>query len=167
MNNPTREGSGDKNASYESASYGTWAPLIASYAITASYVPSMCFSASYACTSSYLMPAPEPIPEAKDKGVREYFQKLGYTVECDGRRWKEYWYNISDEDGLVCQIDQGVPLADIVMDIIEFHQGKPGVSKSDYTLSGEESPEQKLLFKRVYDFEKFGIMPDGQMELGL
>lgn len=174
MNNPTREG--DSNANYISASYknaheGGWAPLIASYAITASYLPTagqQCFSASYACTSSYIKDAPEHTPLARDKGVREFFEKLGYTVECESRGYFEFWYNIINKDGkLVVQIDQGVPLADIVMDICQFHLGLHGISKSDYKVSGPKSPELDLLFKQVFDFSRLGIEADGQLTLPL
>ena len=107
-------------------------------------------------------------PDPKDKGVVEFFQKLGYQVDQDSsRRLMEFWYDISDENGPIVQIDQGVPLDDIIMDIVQLHQGKEGISKSDYKLTGPPSAEMDLLFKRVHDFKIYGIMPDGQQTLAL
>lgn len=145
----------------------------AQYSLSASYAVPCCFSASYAVTASYapytpFWPAqPEPYVQ-KDKGVQEYFEKLGYSVHCDSsRRTGECWFEICDEDGLVCQIDQGVPLEDIIMDICEFYFDRPGVSKSDYKLCGPPSERMTLLFKRVHDNKKFGAEKDGQLTLGL
>lgn len=127
-----------------SASYACYS-LTSSYSLSASYLP-------YAYT-------PTPAPEQKDKGVREFFESLGYEVECESKGYFEFWYNISNSEGLVVQIDQGVPLEDIIMDICEFYNGKPGVSKSDYKISGPDTPEVRKLFKKVHDFKVYGLMP--------
>jgi hypothetical protein len=122
--------------------------ITASYTITGSQ-PAAYYSASWTGYNPYVT---EPLPEAKDKGVQEFFEKLGYSVTCDSsRRTGESWFEIHD-DGLVCQIDQGVPLTDIVKDICQWHLGKDGVSESDWKCCGPDTPELRLLFKRVYDW---------------
>lgn len=117
---------------------------------------------AYSLTASYVR-AVHPLPDPIDKGVVEFFEKLGYSVQCDSsRRSGEFWYDISDGQGLVVQIDQGVPLDDIVTDICRFYLGEPGISKYDYKISGPDSPSLKLLFKRIYDWKMNRIEPNGQ-----
>jgi hypothetical protein len=114
-----------------------------------------------------LPPPTAPPPPAKDAGVREFFQTLGYKVECDRRNW-DFWYNLYDENGhCAAQVDQGVPLADIVEDMIAWAEEREPTSKSDWKCSGEMGPEMKLLFKRVHDFKLYGVMPNGQRTLAL
>ncbi len=73
-----------------------------------------------------------------------------------------------DEDGhLAAQVDQGVALADIVEDMIAWHEGREATSKSDWICSGEKGKEMDLLFKRVHDFKLYGILPNGQRTLAL
>ena len=123
-------------------------PISSSYCLTASY------------TSEYVSPKP------KDKGVIEFFEMLGYKVTHDRGNY-EFWYNIIDETGTIAQIDQGIPLDDIITDICQFHLGKEGISKLDYTISGPDTPEMRLLFKRVFDYKMYRIMPDGQLIMNL
>lgn len=117
------------------------------------------------CVSGSYTIIPPPLPKAVDKGVAEFFEFLGYTVQCDSsRRSGEAWYDIIDkEENLVVQIDQGVSLNDIVMDICQLHQGKDGISKTDYKITGPQTPELELLFKRVYDWKTYGIDSNGQI----
>ncbi len=122
---------------------------------------------SFCVTGTYILPPQAPPPPPKDAGVREFFQTLGYKIECD-RRGLKFWYNLYDEDGhLAAQVDQGVPLTDIVEDMIAWHENREPTSKNDWICSGENGPEMKLLFKRVHDFQLYGILPDGQRTLGL
>jgi hypothetical protein len=84
--------------------------------------------------------------------VRAYFERLGYEVDLDfNLALDQEWWQIMRDGKLIVQIDKGVPLDDIVMDICQFHQGKLGISKSDYELRGPDSPEMTELFKKVYD----------------
>lgn len=81
-------------------------------------------TSNFCITSSYTIRPNPMIVERKDKGVREFFEMLGYSVSWDSNyRSHEKWYEIRNEDGLICQIDMGVPLDDIIMDIVQFHQG--------------------------------------------
>lgn len=84
---------------------------------------------------------------------------MGYDVGSDGKRYGQQWWEIWKDDELVCQIDMGVPLQDIVDDITQWHLGKDGVSKSEWTLSGPETPALKDLFRKVHDFKVYGIVP--------
>ena len=138
-------------------------PFVAQYAITASYACTSYASSSYVCSASYAftpswMTPPEPYVD-KGKGVKEFFENLGYEVEYESRGYFEFWFNISNSEGLVCQIDQGVPLEDIIMDICEFYNGRKGISKSDWKCCGPDTPELRKLFKKVHDFKVHGVMP--------
>ena len=119
-------------------------------------------------TGSYTLP-PEPKKERKDKGVQEFFERLGYYVTWDHNyRRGEEWYELYEDDHMVAQIDTGFPLADIVEDMIAWHEGREATSKSDWTCSGEpNSKRMKELFRRVHDFKLFGIEPNGQKTLAL
>lgn len=72
---------------------------------------------------------------AEDAKVTAYFEALGYTVGWDQNRTHGSWHEIKDSKGdLICQIDMGVPLADIVEDMTAMAAGRPGTSGSDYTI---------------------------------
>lgn len=119
-------------------------------------------------TGSYTLPQ-EPKKERKDKGVQEFFEQLGYYVTW-GHNYRrgEEWFELYDDDVMVAQVDTGVPLKDIVEDMIAWHQGREATSKSDWTCIGNpDSKEMKLLFKRVHDCKLYGIMPNGQTTLAL
>jgi hypothetical protein len=95
-----------------------------------------------------------PLQEVKDN-VTEYFSGLGYQVTWDfSRRTGEEWYEIMEDDELVAQIDKGVPLADIIEDLLCLHRGlKKGTSKSDYKISTGDEDDQsafKRLLEKVY-----------------
>jgi hypothetical protein len=64
------------------------------------------------------------------------FESFGYTVFEDGRYARgEVWYEIYD-DGLIAQLDKGVPIEDFLEDCESYIQDKTeGTSKSDYILS--------------------------------
>lgn len=111
---------------------------------------------------------PDPIPERKDKGVQEFFESLGYYVGWDHNRHGS-WFELHD-DGIVAQVDMGVPLEFIVEDMIAWHLEKEPEDrpeKPDWTLSGQQGPEMKELFKRVYDFKVKNQMPNGQLNMAL
>lgn len=119
-------------------------------------------------SGSYTLPPTPPPPPRKDAGVQEFFETLGYKVTWDRNR-TACWFELHD-DGLVAQIDMGVPLDVIIEDMIAWHLGKDPEDrpdKPDWVCSGEEGPEMKELFKRVYNFKTFNQMPDGQIGLPL
>lgn len=130
------------------------------FALSASYA-CYCVTASYSVTASYApwYVKPEAYVPPKDAGVEEFFESLGYDVGHDGRRWGQQWFNILKDDHLVCQVDQGVPLTDIVMDMAQWHLGKDGISDNDWTCSGPDSPELRELFKKVYEYKVEGKLP--------
>lgn len=130
------------------------------YALSASYA-CCCFSASYSVTASYApwYVKPEAYVEPKDKGVQEFFESMGYEVGQDGKRYGQQWWEIFRDGCLVCQVDQGVPLQDIIDDMSEMALGKPGVSKTDYTISGEDNDDLRNLFHKVRKFKLDGTLP--------
>ncbi len=88
----------------------------------------------------------------KDEFV-EYFESLGYQVDWDFHAG-QHWWEIQDHTGtLMLQIDKGVPLKYIISDMVEFHTGKPLFDEPgpSYVISGEETEETKLLYKKVYE----------------
>lgn len=113
---------------------------------------------------------PDPTPRRKDKGVKEFFEKLGYEVGWDHNR-SGYWYELYDEDeGMVAQVDWNVPLEVIVEDMIAWHLGKEPEDrpdKPDWVCSGPEGLAMKELFKRVYDYQVTKTLPNGQKEFGI
>jgi hypothetical protein len=121
------------------------------------------------CVSgSYTLPPQPPAPPPKDAGVQEFFEMLGYKVSWD-RNGYQCWFELYD-DGLVAQVDMGVPLDVIVEDMIAWHLGKEPEDrpdKPDWACCAEDGPELKELFRRVYNFKTFNQMPDGQINLGI
>jgi hypothetical protein len=106
-----------------------------------------------------------------DVEVEIFFKKLGYTVTWDQEWWFDSWFDswgdISDKDGLICRIDGRTPLNAIVEDICQWHLGKPSTSSHNWTCRGPDTPRLNTLFKRVYDYTKLGIEPDGQLTFAL
>lgn len=94
--------------------------------------------------------------------VRAYFEALHYKVGWDGR-YGANWHEISDDNGLIAQIDHYVPLADIVMDLTYWatSDDTKGVSKTDYTVSGDfKSKRFKDLCRRVAQNQFGGLQQD-------
>ena len=88
----------------------------------------------------------------KDAEVKEYFEALGYEVDQDWNRSHGAWHEIiHPKEGLICQIDQGVPLAHIVQDFTAMAAGaKQGTSPTDYTIcSKRDDPAFEGLLQRV------------------
>ena len=141
----------------------------AMYSITASYLPNTPYEwSTYSLTASYCSGSSKsitpyvPSPPPKDEGVQEYFEYLGYEVTWDSsRRSGECWYELMEDGHLVAQVDQGVPLDDIIMDLCQFHLGKHGVSKSDFKVCGN-GPRFDAFLKRVYEHSK--IRPPKQLD---
>jgi len=109
----------------------------------------------------------KPIKQ-KDEGVQAFFEMLGYTVRWDRNRTGA-WFELYD-DGLVAQIDMGVSLDIIIEDMVAWHLGKEPENrpdKPDWVCSGEGGQAMKDLFKRVYNFQTFKQMPNGQLNLTL
>ena len=84
---------------------------------------------------------------------KNYFTSLGYTVDWDySKESNEYWYEIYKDGQLVLQIDQGIPLEDVILDLISCHTGKPAESSGrEYKISGPENELTKDLYKLVYE----------------
>lgn len=86
-----------------------------------------------------------------DREVIQYFESLGYKTSWDwNKREGIAWNEIIHPNGkLICQIDAGVPLNDIIEDFSAWHEQRESTSKSDYDVAGPESPELTELFKKV------------------
>lgn len=94
--------------------------------------------------------------EKNNREVCAYFRILGFGVREDSsRREGIYWHEISDEDGLICQIDGGVALKTLRADMIAWHEGaKPSVGAQDYDIAGalEDDDEFTESFKKLCRF---------------
>ena len=72
--------------------------------------------------------------------VVAFFESLGYTVDWDFRGGTDpSWHEIRDEGELVCQIDSGIPLSDILEDLLCIHENRPATSKSEYTINAPDT----------------------------
>lgn len=79
-----------------------------------------------------------------------FFTGLGYTVDWEqSRRSGDEWYEIIDDEGLICQIDMGVPLAHVIEDLACFARGVPGTSASDYSINAPDDPRFDALLAKV------------------
>ena len=86
----------------------------------------------------------------------QLFESFGYTVLEDGRYARgEVWYEIYG-DGLIAQLDKGVPIEDFLEDCESYIQGKEhGTSKSDYILSsglGLEDNSYRQFLQNMIDY---------------
>ena len=123
---------------------------------------------THCVSGSYSIPAPPPPPPRVDAGVQEFFESLGYHVTWDHNR-EGSWFELH-EDGLVAQVDMGVPLDVIIEDMIAWHLGKEPEdrpNKPDWACCGEQGPEMKELFRRVYERKVNNTTPEGQIEFQL
>lgn len=86
-----------------------------------------------------------------DREVQEYFELLGYKTSWDwNKREGIMWNEIIHPNGhLICQIDAGVALKDIIEDFTAWHEKREPTSKSDYNVAGPDSPELRELLKKV------------------
>lgn len=126
-------------------------------------IPPVCISGSVSIEQMQHLFS-TPITQ-KDDGVQAFFEMLGYTVRWDRNR-NGAWFELYD-DGLVAQIDMGVSLDVIIEDMIAWHLGKNPSARPDkpyWVCSGEEGPEMKELFRRVYNFKVFSQLPNGQLQ---
>ena len=88
--------------------------------------------------------------------VGEYFESLGYKVSWDfSKRTGVYWYEIIGTNGLVAQIDKGVPLATIIKDLIAIRHNGNASDPKEYTISfDDESEDWKELLKKVEESQQ-------------
>ena len=82
--------------------------------------------------------------------VVAFFESLGYAVGWDFRGGTDpSWHEIRDEGELVCQIDSGIPLSDILEDLLCIHEHKPTTSKSEYTINAPDTVKFDKLLEKV------------------
>ena len=86
-----------------------------------------------------------------DKEVSDFFKSIGYKMGWDRSfRLGIEWQEIYGEDGLVAQIDGGIPLSAIIQDLKALHKGREMDSGFNYTIGCKHNdPAFKLLCKRV------------------
>lgn len=78
-----------------------------------------------------LNPLPLLSTEASDD-IAVYFRGLGYDISMDfNTRKGERWYEISDGDGMFCQIDFGAELRHLVTDMTYWATNDDPVGISD------------------------------------
>lgn len=123
---------------------------------------------------SYHEPTPAETETTKNnREVVAYFKLLGYDVQYDSsRRLGVYWHEIIGKDGhAICQIDGGVPLGALRVDMIAWHKGT-SIDKNpsgwEYDIRGsieepgEMTDEFRLLCQHVFEKE-----PETQLGLTL
>jgi hypothetical protein len=124
--------------------------------------------ATFWISGSYKLPPPPPAPTRIDDGVREFFEKLGYTVTCDfSRRLHQSWWELYEDGIFVCQVDQSVPLEAIVQDFCQLHLKQNPNSNVNYCFYIPDKPRSINLLKKVYEFKTYNMMPNGQILLAL
>lgn len=101
--------------------------------------------------SSYSRPSPPPDP------LPDYFRGLGYNVHDDfSTRDGVCWWEISDNEGLICQIDKGVSIERLREDMAYWYTNPTaveGVSKGpDYDVRGGSGQRYTELLKRVAQY---------------
>lgn len=90
---------------------------------------------------------------AETKSVVQYFEALGYVVSWD-RDSNGAWFELLKKGKMFAQIEMGIPLSDIIEDLICWHLKKPTTSKSDWTLSGPNSATLSEMLRKVYEKER-------------
>jgi hypothetical protein len=87
-------------------------------------------------------PEPKPI----DDDVAPFFCSLGYRVSSDwSRRTMTCWWEISDGDGLIAQIDKGVPISHIVEDLSAWHRGEKAPDRApDYEVNTDDRDDPRF-----------------------
>ena len=82
-----------------------------------------------------------------DDDVSKFFVSLGYQVGWDFNGHKKRWYEIYGNSELLLQIDMGPSVTDIACDLILLAEGKPGVSKSDWSVRGSHENLRKVAMR--------------------
>ncbi|MBU2249623.1 MAG: hypothetical protein KKD77_22945 [Gammaproteobacteria bacterium] len=105
-----------------------------------------------------------PLQEIKNE-VTVYFEDLGYKTSWDfNKSTGKRWYEIFDGERLVAQIDMGIPLFIIVMDMIAWSRGEQAIEQGfDYELRQGHGCQFDQLLSAV---AKKGI-PHGNMETAM
>ena len=86
-----------------------------------------------------------------DDDVVRYVRALWFEVTWDmSMRRRQRWYEIYDGDRLLCQIDMGIPLANILEDLPHMAEGRVGTSAGpDYEVTCDEDAKLKLICRRI------------------
>jgi hypothetical protein len=75
-----------------------------------------------------------------------FFKLLGYGVTYEGKRATgERWHEIYDDEGLICQVSFGTPLAEFLADLPYLIESKPGIGPTNYWYACEDKKNKKLL----------------------
>jgi hypothetical protein len=79
-----------------------------------------------------------------------FFKTLGYGVTYEGQRATgELWHEIYDDDGIICQVPFGTPIADFLADLPYLVEGKSGVAPHVYWCACEDDERLRELFECV------------------
>lgn len=93
-----------------------------------------------------------PLSPTPDDEITRYFVKLGYKVDWDFSRHEGIeWYEISDDDRDLLQIDMGVSLRALREDMTCWSKGEEGTSDEDYEVHSIlwDTPVVNRLLKKV------------------
>jgi hypothetical protein len=94
--------------------------------------------------------APSPCQSDVDGELVRFFRGLGYTVTWDfDKQHTEYWHELYDGEGLVCQVDFGVPLAHFLEDLPLLAEGRHGTSATAYTVNCSDVARLRELARRA------------------
>ena len=99
-----------------------------------------------------MTPSRHPLSGPPDDEIVRYFTKLGYKVDWDfSHREGIEWYEISDNDRGLLQIDMGVSLRALREDMTRWNNGEEGTSDEDYTVHSTlwQTKAVKDLLKKV------------------
>ena len=89
-----------------------------------------------------------------DDETTKFFITLGYKVDWD-RDKRGRWYEISDEEHMIVQIDCGVPLEHLIEDMGCWAKGLPTVSGSSYEIRTPDVLNEQFKKLCLAAFTKF------------
>jgi hypothetical protein len=79
-----------------------------------------------------------------------FFKLLGYGVTYEGSsRTGELWHEICDNEGIICQVSFGTPIAEFLADLPYLVDGKPGIGPTDYWCACQDNERLRGLLARV------------------
>lgn len=84
-----------------------------------------------------------------------FFRAIGYTVSLEGQREpREFWHEIFDDEGLVCQVKTETPLAEFLADLPHIIEGRSGVGPTDYWYASEDDDKLREMLSRALAYSK-------------
>lgn len=89
-----------------------------------------------------------------DDEFANYFEKLGYGVTYEGRiETGERWHEIYTNEGIICQVSFGTPLAEFLADLPYLVDGKAGIGPTNYWCACDSNTKLREMLSRVQKME--------------